>query len=73
MNLNPFSRMKHLLGVAIDWRVRDVLEAERAATVELGTTFVEGYARLMDSHQKMEERVLRIEEELKELHRKSQS
>lgn len=64
MRWNPFTRLKHALGVAVDWRVRDVLEAERQATVELGRTFVEGAAQLTDATRILEARVAELERRL---------
>ena len=54
-------RIGNLVGVAIDWRVRDVLEAERQATIELGRTFVEATAKLTDEIRLLEQRVTRLE------------
>ena len=54
-------RIGNLIGVAIDWRVRDVLEAERQATIELGRTFVEATAKLTDEIRLLEQRVSRLE------------
>jgi hypothetical protein len=47
--------------MAIDWRVRDVLEAERQATIELGRTFVETTAKLTDEVRLLEQRVRQLE------------
>lgn len=55
------------LGVAIDWRVRDVLEAEREATVELGQIFVKNAAQLTDQQRLLEVRVAELEKRLSEL------
>ena len=41
-------KIREKFGRAIDWRVRDVLEAERQATIQLGKTFIEGAAQLTD-------------------------
>jgi len=68
---NPLSRAKNLLGLAVDWRVRDVLEAEREATVELGGAFVESASRLTDALRLLEERVSAIESRLDEIDRQS--
>lgn len=70
MTLNPFARLKHALGVAVDWRVRDVLEAERDATIELGRTFVDAAARLTDDQRELEERVRALEERVSALEKK---
>jgi hypothetical protein len=61
---NPFTKLKHLLGVAVDWRVRDVLEAEREATVALGRTFVDAAAHLTDRTRELEARVTELESRL---------
>lgn len=61
MKWNPFNRLKHALGVAIDWRVRDVLEAEREATIELGRTFVDTTADLLDRMTALESRLNALE------------
>lgn len=71
MSWNPFSRLKHSLGVAVDWRVRDVLEAEREATVELGRTFVDATAQLTDKNRELEARVAELEARLSRLEEKS--
>lgn len=67
MNRNPLRRLKNVLGAAVDWRVRDVLEAERQATIELGRTFVETTASLMDTNRALERRVAELEERLRML------
>ena len=54
-------RIRNFFGMAIDWRVRDVLEAERQATIELGMTFVETTARLTDEIRLLEHRVAHLE------------
>lgn len=54
-------RIRNFFGMAIDWRVRDVLEAERQATIELGRTFVEATAKLTDEIRLLEQRVSRLE------------
>lgn len=71
MKWNPLARARNLLGIAVDWRVRDVLEAERVATVELGGTFVESTARLTDALRLLELRVSVLEERLDEIVRQS--
>ena len=48
-------------GMAIDWRVRDVLEAERQATIDLGRTFVTTTAKLTDEIRLLEQRVAHLE------------
>ena len=67
MRWNPFSRPKHAFGVAVDWRVRDVLEAERQATLELGKTFVDTTAALMDKNRELEQRLADLEARLRSL------
>lgn len=58
------TRIRNALGLAIDWRVRDVLEAERQATIELGRTFVESTAKLTDEIRLLEQRVMNLEKRL---------
>lgn len=58
-------RMRNLVGMAIDWRVRDVLEAERQATIELGRTFVTSTAKLTDEIRLLEQRVSYLEKQLR--------
>jgi hypothetical protein len=67
MRFSPIRFLKNRLGVAIDWRVRDALEVERDATVEMGKTFVRGAAHLTDQHQLLEARVAELEKRLSEL------
>lgn len=64
MRFNPAKFFTQRLGVAIDWRVRDVLEAERQATIELGKTFVTTTAKLTDEVRLLERRVADLENEL---------
>jgi hypothetical protein len=64
MKWNPFASVKYALGVAVDWRVRDVLEAERQATIELGQTFVEAAAQLTDDLRRLEARIAELEHRL---------
>jgi len=54
-------RIRNYFGMAIDWRVRDVLEAEREASIELGKTFVTTTARLTDEIRLLEKRVSELE------------
>lgn len=61
------NRFRDVLGLAIDWRVRDVLESERRATIELGQTFVRGSAHLTDQHQLLEARVAELEKRLSDI------
>jgi DNA-binding transcriptional MerR regulator len=63
--------IRNKLGVAIDWRVRDVLEAEREATVELGQIFVKNAANLTDQQRLLEQRVTELEKRLSELEKDS--
>lgn len=58
-------RIRNYFGMAIDWRVRDVLEAERQATIELGKTFVTTTAKLTDEIRLLEKRVAELESDLK--------
>jgi len=67
MRLNPARFIQHRLGIAIDWRVRDVLEAEREATVELGQTFVRGYAQLADRQSLFEGEIASLKKRITEL------
>lgn len=67
MKFNFVRVIKNKLGVAIDWRVRDVLEAEREATVELGQIFVKNAANLTDQQRLLEQRVADLEKRLAEL------
>ena len=60
-------RVKNIFGVAIDWRVRDILEAEREATIELGKTFITTTARLTDEIRLLEQRVVELETAIQEL------
>lgn len=57
-------RIRNFFGMAIDWRVRDVLEAERQATIELGRTFVETTAKLTDEVRLLEQRVAHLEKKV---------
>jgi len=67
MASNPMRKLVNRIGVAIDWRVRDVLEAERQATVELGQTFIRATAQLTDQQRLLEVRVAELEQKLNEL------
>ena len=67
MKFNFVRLIRNKLGVAIDWRVRDVLEAEREATVELGQIFVKNAANLTDQQRLLEQRVTELEKRLSEL------
>lgn len=58
-------RIRNYVGMAIDWRVRDVLEAERQATIELGKTFVTTTAKLTDEIRLLEVRVAELETQIK--------
>lgn len=58
-------RIRNYFGMAIDWRVRDVLEAERQATIELGKTFVTSTAKLTDEIRLLEQRVAHLEKQLR--------
>jgi hypothetical protein len=61
------NKLRHQIAVAIDWRVRDVLEAERKATVELGKTFIEGTAMLRDQQALLEQRIVELEKKIHSL------
>ncbi len=67
MKFNVTRAIRRRLGVAIDWRVRDVLEAEREAIVELGQIFVKNAANLTDQQRLLEQRVADLEKRLAEL------
>jgi hypothetical protein len=60
-------KLRHLVGVAIDWRVRDYLEAERSATVQLGNTFVEASVELTDQYRNLEKVVSNLEKRIAEI------
>jgi hypothetical protein len=62
-------RIRNYFGMAIDWRVRDVLEAERQATIELGKTFVTSTAKLTDEIRLLEQRVAHLEKQIRLLGR----
>lgn len=62
-------RIRNYFGLAIDWRVRDVLEAERQATIELGKTFVTSTAKLTDEIRLLEQRVAHLEKQIRLLGR----
>ena len=65
----PRWRIRNYFGMAIDWRVRDVLEAERQATIELGKTFVTSTAKLTDEIRLLEQRVAHLEKQIRLLGR----
>ena len=67
---NFYRKLLNKLGVAIDWRVRNVLESERQATIELGKTFVTGTAQLTDRQDLLEQRVAELEIRLSQLENK---
>lgn len=67
MTRNPLIKLRHLVGVAIDWRVRDYLEAERSATVQLGNTFVEASVELTDQYQALVNEISHLEKRIAEL------
>lgn len=67
MASNPLRKIVSRLGMAIDWRVRDVLELERQATIELGKTFVAGAAQITDQQNLLEQRVAELEQRVVEL------
>jgi DNA-binding transcriptional MerR regulator len=72
MASNPIRKIVSRLGMAIDWRVRDVLESERQATIELGKTFVAGTAQLTDQHTLLEQRVTELEQRIAQLEKGAQ-
>jgi hypothetical protein len=72
MASNPIRKIVGRLGMAIDWRVRDVLESERQATIELGKTFVAGTAQLTDQHSLLEQRVAELEQRIAQLEKGAQ-
>ena len=61
------SKLSRIVGVAIDWRVRDYLEAERSSTVQLGNTFVEASAELTDQYKNLEKVVANLEKRIAEI------
>lgn len=66
MRFNPIRSLTQRIGVAIDWRVRDILEAERDATVELGKLFVTNTASLTDQIRLLEQRVDELEKKIED-------
>ena len=56
-----------ILGIAIDWRVRDVLDRELQATAQLGKTFVEGAAQINDKQNLLELQVIELNRRVAEL------
>jgi DNA-binding transcriptional MerR regulator len=67
MRFNPTKFLTERLGIAIDWRVRDVLEAEREATVELGQIFIKNAAQLTDQQRLLEQKVAELEKRIADL------
>ncbi len=61
------NKIREKIGRGIDWRVRDVLEAERHATLQLGKTFIEGAAQLTDQQRLLELQVSNLEKRIAEL------
>lgn len=61
MTNNPLGVLKRKLSAALAWRVRDAIEAERTATVELGRTFVDTTTELTDRLNRLEARVTKLE------------
>ena len=61
------NKIREKVGRAIDWRVRDVLEADRQATLKLGKTFIEGAAQLTDQQRLLELQVSNLEKRIAEL------
>jgi hypothetical protein len=64
---NLKNRLKNTLTIAIDWRVRDVLEVERQSTIKLGQTFIEGAAHITDQQRLLELQVSNLEKRIAEL------
>jgi hypothetical protein len=64
---NLKNRLKNILTIAIDWRVRDVLEVERQSTIMLGQTFIEGAAHITDQQRLLELQVSNLEKRIAEL------
>jgi hypothetical protein len=64
---NLKNRLKNILTIAIDWRVRDVLEVERQSTIKLGQTFIEGAAHITDQQRLLELQVSNLEKRIAEL------
>jgi len=52
------------LSSAIGWRVRDALEAEREATVDLGKLFLRATAQLADQQHLLEVRIAELEKDI---------
>lgn len=61
MAANPLGILKRRLTAALAWRVRDAIEAERTATVELGKTFVDASVELTERINRLEARVAELE------------
>lgn len=61
MAANPLGYLKRRLSAVLAWRVRDAIEAERTATVELGRTFVDATVALTERIEKLEARVAELE------------
>lgn len=63
MAANPLGILKRKLSAALAWRVRDAIEAERTATVELGRTFVDATVQLTERIAQLEARVEQLEKD----------
>ena len=61
MAANPLGILKRRLSAALAWRVRDAIEAERTATVELGRTFVDSTVALTERIEALEARISELE------------
>lgn len=61
MAFDPMGFLKRRLSGALAWRVRDAIEAERTATVELGRTFVDATVELTDRIERLEARIAELE------------
>jgi hypothetical protein len=66
--LNKFGQFfARRLSSAIGWRVRDALEAEREATVDLGKLFLRTTAELTDRQHLLEVRIAELEKDIIQL------
>jgi hypothetical protein len=70
MAINPFSRLKHRLSAAIDWRVtqefdqeRDLIRDTNAAIVDVSIKHSDQIAALTRMVEQLEKRVAKIEQE----------
>lgn len=70
MAINPFSRLKHRLSAAIDWRVtqefdqeRDLIRDTNAAIVDVSSKHSDQIAALTRMVEELETRIARIEQQ----------